>query len=68
MLIVLTPESVASDEVRAELRAWLDLKKPIVPLLLRPCDVPRRLRLTQLVDMTSWSPDFSGGIERILRA
>src|SRR5262245_43330936 len=56
VLIILSPESVASDEVRTELRAALNGRKRIVPLLHRPCEIPTRLLLTQYLD---WSRSTS---------
>ena len=52
MLIVLSPEAVASDEVLTELRAAHNGRKRIVPLLHRPCEIPTRLSRTQYLD---WS-------------
>src|SRR5437660_4832616 len=49
LLIVLSPASVESREVRGELRTALDLGKPILPVLYRPCEIPRQLRLVQFV-------------------
>ena len=67
-LIVLSPDSVDSDEVRSELRIALDEKKVIVPILFKPCRIPRRLRLIQYVDFTSSSLDDDDTIEKILNA
>jgi hypothetical protein len=52
-LIVLSPAAVASTEVRGELRVALTLGKPIAPLLLEPCDVPRQLQNLQYLDFTT---------------
>src|SRR5262245_21347444 len=52
VLIVLSPESVASAEVRGELRSALNLGKPVLPLLLRPCDIPRQLQNVQYLDFS----------------
>jgi hypothetical protein len=52
VLIVLSPASVASPEVRGELRTALNLGKPFVPVLHRPCDIPRRLQNIQYVDLS----------------
>ncbi|HVF68915.1 MAG TPA: toll/interleukin-1 receptor domain-containing protein [Pyrinomonadaceae bacterium] len=51
-LIVLSPAAVESEEVRGELRTALDGRKRVVPVIYRPCSVPRRLRLLQHVDCT----------------
>ena len=52
-LIVLSPAAVASEEVRGELRMALDLAKPIVPVLYRSCDIPRRLKNVEYLDVRS---------------
>ena len=52
VLIVLSPAAVASEEVGGELRAALDAQKRIIPLLYRPCRIPRRLLLKQRIDFT----------------
>lgn len=51
-LVILSPAAVESEEVRSELRTALDGRKRIVPMLYRPCRVPRRLRLLQHIDCT----------------
>jgi len=56
-LIILSPNSVKSNEVRSELRIALDENKHIVPVLYRLCRIPRQLRLIQYIDFTSHSPD-----------
>lgn len=64
-LLVLTPSAVASDEVRAELRLALDLKKPIVPVLYQECTVPRQLRLTQYVDFSASGDSYDRRLEHL---
>src|SRR5262245_13799113 len=49
-LIVLSPLAVNSQEVRGELRVALDQNKPIIPVMYRPCHIPRQLRNVQYVD------------------
>jgi hypothetical protein len=44
-MIVLSAESVASDEVRAKLRTALDARKRIIPVLHKQVEIPRQLRL-----------------------
>jgi hypothetical protein len=53
LMIVLSKASVASSEVRAELRTALDLQKPIIPVLRERCDIPRQLKTIQFVDATA---------------
>ena len=50
-LIVLSPDAVQSDEVRGELRSALNERKRIIPVLYRPCDIPRQLQSTQYLDI-----------------
>jgi hypothetical protein len=67
-LIVLSPVSVASNEVRGELRWALNKSKPIVPVLYQACDIPRRLELTQHVDFTGRTPDDETALSRLICA
>jgi hypothetical protein len=62
---VLSPESLASDNVMDELSYALEEKKFVVPLLLRPCDIPFRLRRLQYAD---FSADYKSGLGQLLRA
>ncbi len=67
-LIVLSPASVASPEVRGELRTALDENKPVLPVIYQKCRVPRQLRLIQHVDFTSSGPDDEALLGQVLRA
>lgn len=67
-LIVLSPTAVDSKEVRGELRVALDEDKLILPVLYRPCQIPRQLRRIQYVDFTSCGPDNTIALERVARA
>jgi hypothetical protein len=51
-LIVLSPHSVASRPVQAEIHAALRLGKRVLPLLIDRCEVPRDLRPIQHIDLT----------------
>ena len=68
LLIVLSPASVKSGEVRGELRAALDLGKPILPVLYRPCEIPRQLRLIQFVDFSAREADHKDALNKLLSA
>jgi hypothetical protein len=50
MVIVLSPTSVASDNVLDEVGYALSKKKPIIPILLQDCEVPYRLSRMQYID------------------
>lgn len=68
ILVVLSPESVKSEWVAQEARIGLareaEGKAAVIPLLLRPCDVP-----PFLADKTyaSFDQDYGTGLSRILR-
>ena len=51
-LIVLSPASVISREVRGELRLALDEKKQIIPFLYKDCEIPRQIRNIHHFDLT----------------
>lgn len=61
-LIILTPASVSSENVKDEIGYAIDHGKRIMPILLEPCDVPLRLRRFQYVDFTKI--EFSAGVQR----
>ena len=67
-LIVLSPAAVQSREVKGELLTALDLHKSIVPVLYRPCPIPRQLRAIQYVDFTGRGPDDEAALALVLDA
>ena len=64
-LVVLTPESVASANVRDEINEAIERGVHIIPALLRPCEVPFRIKRLQRFDLSS-SPDVE--IKRLIGA
>jgi len=60
-MIILTPASIASENVKDEIGYAIDHGKRILPVLLENCDVPLRLRRFQYVDFTKKS--FEEGFE-----
>ena len=68
LLIVLSPASVDSREVRGELRTALDLGKPVLPVLHQPCEIPRQLRVVQFVDFTGKPAGDEPALNRVMRA
>jgi predicted phosphodiesterase len=67
-LIILSPISVDSDNVRSELQMAMGEKKHIIPVLYKPCRIPRRLQLIQYADFSNCGPDNEAGLEQVLRA
>lgn len=53
VLIVLTPTSIQSQNVKDEIGYAIDGGKQILPILLQPCNIPLRLRRFQFVDFTN---------------
>jgi hypothetical protein len=66
LIIVLSPNSVSSAEVMAELRVALNEQKHIVPVIYRPCQVPRQLLLIQQVNFTDCQPDDESTLEHLI--
>ncbi len=60
-LIILTPASIASENVKDEIGYAIDHGKRILPVLLENCEVPLRLRRFQYIDFTTKS--FEEGFE-----
>jgi DNA-binding beta-propeller fold protein YncE len=51
-LIVLTPASIISQNVKDEIGYAIDTGKHILPVMLEACDIPIRLRRFQYIDFT----------------
>lgn len=56
-MVILTPTSIASENVKDEIGFAIDHKKRILPVLLQEARVPLRLRRFQYIDFTSKSYD-----------
>ena len=56
-MVILTPASIASENVKDEIAYAIDSGKRILPVLLEKCNVPLRLRRFQHVDFTTMSYD-----------
>ncbi|MCC7446115.1 MAG: SUMF1/EgtB/PvdO family nonheme iron enzyme [Anaerolineae bacterium] len=54
-IVILTPRCVSSIFCEGELNYALDLNKPILPLLMKPCDIPERLKAIQYIDLNDLS-------------
>ena len=65
MIAVLSPESLASNNVMDEVSYALEEGKLIVPILLRSCVIPFRLRRVQHIDFTA---SYEMGFSQLLRA
>jgi len=65
MIIVLSPESSDSPNVMDEVAYALEKGKLIIPILLRSCDIPFRLRRLQYIDFTT---GYDTGFLQLLRA
>ncbi len=65
MMAVLSPESVASDNVMDEVSYALNEGKLVVPVLIRPCNIPYRLQRLQYIDFTA---DYETGFSQLLKA
>jgi len=65
LLLVLTPQSVASQNVMDEVAYALHTKKLVVPLLHKSCDVPFRVQRLQHIDFID---DYDAGVCRLLSA
>lgn len=60
-MVILTPESIESQNVKDEISYAIDSHKRILPVLLKNCEVPFRLRRFQYVDFTML--DYDDGVE-----
>lgn len=65
MLVVLSPVSVVSDNVRDEVSFALNRQKRVIPVLYRDCDVPFRLARLQHIDFRT---NYERGLKALIRA
>ena len=63
LLVVLTPDSISSEHVMDEVSYALDEHKQVIPILLKPCDLPLRMRRLQHIDFVN---DYDIGINKLL--
>jgi CRP-like cAMP-binding protein len=64
MLLVLSPTSVASENVDDEWNYWLDQKKPLLAVLHQPCKVP--YRLSKLQHVSFHETDYEQALARVV--
>lgn len=65
ILIILSPVSVASDNIRDELSFAIDEGKQIIPVLHKDCKIPFRIRRIQRSDFSS---NYAGGLIQLFKA
>jgi len=53
MLLILSPDAVASENVKDEVADALDKGKRVVPVVVRECKIPLRLRRVQYIDFAA---------------
>ncbi len=53
VVVLLSPRSVASENVADEISLSIDLRKPILPVMIEPCKLPLRLTRMHLIDATA---------------
>jgi len=52
MIVILSPDSMASSNVEDEWQYFLDQKKPVVPVLYKPCNIHFQLNRMQRIHFT----------------
>jgi hypothetical protein len=64
MLVILTPTSVSSENVRDEIAYALKQGKIVIPVLYIECEIPLRLERKQHIDFRA---NYARGVDRLLR-
>jgi len=52
VIVILSPRSAASENVADEISLAIDCGKPIIPVMIEPCDLPLRITRMHLIDAT----------------
>lgn len=53
VVVLLSPRSVASENVADEISLSIDMHKPLFPVMIEPCKLPLRLTRMHLIDATA---------------
>jgi hypothetical protein len=64
LLVVLSPDSIQSENVMDEVSYALEERKLVIPVLYRECKIPLRLRRVQYVDART---NYESGLSELLR-
>jgi hypothetical protein len=64
MLLILSPDSMQSENVEDEWNYYLDKKKVVLPVLHRACDVPYRLHKLQYIDFLN--KPYESSVSRVI--
>jgi CRP-like cAMP-binding protein len=59
LLLIMTPDSLESENVEDEWNFYLDKQKTVIPILYRPCAIPYRLHKLQYIDFTRKAYDVA---------
>jgi hypothetical protein len=65
MLVILSPDSVSSNNVMDEVSFALEAGKTVIPILFKACDIPFRLRRVQHADFTI---NYDEALKNLLQA
>jgi len=63
LIVILSPASVASENVMDEVSYAIEEKKDIVPVIFEDCERPLRMRRFQFIDFTT---DYASAFEKLL--
>ncbi len=66
IVVICSPSSVSSKNVLAEWQYAFDLKKSIHPIIIKPCEVPFRLRIYQMIDATKLG--FEEAVKKLVQS
>lgn len=64
MLLILSPSSLESENVDDEWNYYLDNKKPVIPVLYQPCQMPFRLHKLQYINFAN--QDYGLALNRLV--
>jgi hypothetical protein len=64
LLVLLSPNSVSSENVMDEVSYAMEEEKQIVPVIVQKCRLPLRMRRLQFIDLTR---DYNASLEQLLR-
>jgi hypothetical protein len=65
MIVVMSPRALEAIHVNVEWQAYLEAYRPVIPVLIQPCDLPGPLRTRRPIDFTR-ERDYSRAVHLLI--
>jgi hypothetical protein len=63
MVVILSPDAIDTPGVAAEWKTYLELFRPVIPVIAQPCNPPEELQMRRPIDFTR---DYRKGLNQLV--